>query len=72
MPALEDFWLFDSIRVARLHFDDDRLLGAAVVTDPASVGEANRLRDIAWHYAIPYPAWIKHLEGDGDQYPGRP
>lgn len=49
----EDFWLFDSHRVAVLHFDCDVLLGAELVTDPAEVVRRCYWRDVAWHYAVP-------------------
>lgn len=49
----EDFWLFDSSRVAVLHFDGDVLLGAKLVTDPAEVVKRCHWRDVAWHYAVP-------------------
>ncbi len=64
----DDFWLFDSTRIARLHFDDhDRLLGVEIIHDCEQVVEANRLRDIAWHYAIPYDVWWPRVDGAGDQ-----
>jgi hypothetical protein len=48
-----DYWLFDSRRVARLHFDDDdRLLGAEIITDPATVVELSAARDDAWHRSV--------------------
>ncbi|MCI0689231.1 MAG: hypothetical protein L0Y54_18665 [Sporichthyaceae bacterium] len=62
----EDFWLFDSIRIARLHFDEgDRLLGAEIVRDAEQVVAANWIRDVAWHHAVPYSNWIQ-LEGAGE------
>ncbi|WP_053208199.1 DUF6879 family protein [Jiangella muralis] len=51
----EDYWLFDSGKVAILRFDDDdRLLGVEVVVDPAVVVERCKWRDAAWHHAIPW------------------
>jgi hypothetical protein len=47
----EDFWLLDSSRVLILHFSDDALLGAQLVTDPAEVVKRSYWRDAAWHYA---------------------
>jgi uncharacterized protein DUF6879 len=48
-----DYWLFDSKRVARLHFDDDdQLLGAEIITDPALVVELSAARDDAWHRSV--------------------
>lgn len=50
----EDYWLFDSHRSARLHFDesDDRLLEVELVDDPAELVTHNHWRDIAWHHAV--------------------
>lgn len=51
----EDFWLFDAQQAAILRFDDaDRLLGAELIEDPAEVVKRCHLRDVAWHYAIPW------------------
>lgn len=51
----EDFWLFDSARVAILRFaDDDRLAGVDVLDDPAAVVQRCRWRDAAWHHAMPW------------------
>lgn len=48
-----DYWLFDSKRVARLYFDpDDQLLGAEIITDPATVVELSAARDDAWHRSM--------------------
>jgi len=48
-----DYWLFDSRRLVRMHFDDeDRFLGGEVVVDPAAVVEHNYWRDAAWHWAV--------------------
>lgn len=48
-----DYWLFDSSWVTRLHFDDDdRLLGAEIITDPATVVELSAARDDAWHRSV--------------------
>lgn len=49
-----DFWLIDSSKVAILRFEeDDLLLGAAVVTDPAVVDCHSHWRDVAWSAAVP-------------------
>lgn len=57
LPA-EDFWLFDSRRVAVLRFDDaDRLLGAELIDDPDEVARRCRWRDVAWQHAI---AWSEY------------
>jgi len=49
-----DYWLFDSRKIARLHFDDadDHLLGAEVIEDPATVVQHNYWRDAARHWAV--------------------
>jgi hypothetical protein len=48
-----DVWLFDSQRLAFLHFDDDdRLVGAEITTDPDTVLRHCQWRDVAWHYAV--------------------
>ncbi|MBC8090492.1 MAG: hypothetical protein H7Y15_00795 [Pseudonocardia sp.] len=60
VPLQHDWWLFDSHRLLRLHFDDDdRLLGGELVTDPVAVVEANRVRDLAWHHA-----WLREIFND--------
>ena len=51
LPDL-DYWVFDSRRVAKLHFDHlDRLLGAEMITDPSVIVELSAARDDAWHRA---------------------
>jgi hypothetical protein len=51
----EDYWLFDSRRVAVLRIDDDGVrLGVEVIDDPAEVVKRCYWRDAAWHYAIPW------------------
>lgn len=48
-----DYWLFDSRKLARMHFDeDDRLLGTEIIEDPAEIVRHNYWRDVAWHHAI--------------------
>lgn len=49
----EDFWLLDSSRALVLHFQNDVLLGAELVTDPAEVVRRGYWRDAAWHDAVP-------------------
>lgn len=47
-----DYWLFDSSQLYVLHFtDDDNLIGAEHMTDPARIVAANAARDAAWHHA---------------------
>jgi hypothetical protein len=57
-----DFWVFDSKRVAKLHFtDDDQLLGAEIITDPAVVVECAAALDDALHRAVSrdqFAAWL--------------
>lgn len=49
----DDYWLFDSSKLVRMHFDQaDRFLGGEVVEDPAEIVRANYWRDAAWHHAI--------------------
>ena len=53
-----DFWLIDSSRVGVLRFgDDDVLLGAEISADPAVVVRHCYWRDVARHYAVPFPAY---------------
>ncbi|GAA0989952.1 hypothetical protein GCM10009555_074930 [Acrocarpospora macrocephala] len=48
-----DFWVFDSNRVAKLHFtDDDKLLGAEIITGPAVVVECSAALDDAFHRSV--------------------
>ena len=50
-----DFCLFDSTRLALLHFDEnDQPLQHELTTDPAVVVRHCYWRDVAWHYALPY------------------
>lgn len=48
-----DYWLFDSAKLVRLHFDDsDAFLGSEIVEDPAEIVKHNYWRDAAWHHAV--------------------
>ncbi len=48
-----DYWLFDSSKLLRWHFDDqDAFLGAEVNEDPHEIVQANYWRDAAWHKAV--------------------
>jgi hypothetical protein len=48
-----DYWLFDSRKLVRMHFDDANVfLGGEVVHDPATVVDHNYWRDAAWHGAV--------------------
>lgn len=49
----DDYWLFDSRKLVRMHFDDaDRFLGGEVVEDVAEIVQHNYWRDAAWHLAV--------------------
>jgi hypothetical protein len=53
-----DFWLIDSSAVGILRFaDDDVLLGAEVITDPAVVAGHSHWHDVAWRHAVPFAAY---------------
>jgi hypothetical protein len=48
-----DYWLFDSSKLVRMHFDDDEnFLGGELVEDPAVIVQHNYWRDAAWHRAV--------------------
>ncbi|WP_328916037.1 MULTISPECIES: DUF6879 family protein [unclassified Streptomyces] len=48
-----DYWLFDSAKLVRMHFDDDEnFLGGELVDDPAAIVAHNHWRDAAWHRAV--------------------
>jgi len=48
-----DYWLFDSRKLVRMHFDDDEnFLGGQIIEDPAVIVEHNYWRDAAWHLAV--------------------
>ncbi|MEV6831197.1 DUF6879 family protein [Amycolatopsis sp. NPDC051102] len=48
-----DYWLFDSRKLVRMHFDDnDAFLGGEVIEDPSEVVQHNYWRDAAWHHAV--------------------
>ncbi|HEY3501624.1 MAG TPA: hypothetical protein VGN37_02420 [Actinocatenispora sp.] len=47
-----DYWLFDSRRVVRMHFDQhDRFLGGEPIRAADTVVDYNHWRDVAWHHA---------------------
>ncbi|KWX03188.1 hypothetical protein TH66_00810 [Carbonactinospora thermoautotrophica] len=55
-----DYWLFDSRRLAMMHFDHaGRFQGAEIVEDPRTVVQHAYWRDTAWHYATPYQAFVE-------------
>ena len=48
-----DYWLFDSRKLVRMHFDgSDAFLGGEVIEDTAEIVKHNYWRDAAWHHAI--------------------
>jgi hypothetical protein len=48
-----DYWLFDSRKLVRMHFDDaDRFLGGEIIEDPSEIVQHNYWRDAAWHHAV--------------------
>jgi hypothetical protein len=48
-----DYWLFDSRKLVRMHFDNaDSFLGGEIVNDPAVIVDHNYWRDAAWHRAV--------------------
>jgi hypothetical protein len=48
-----DYWLFDSRKLLRMHFDeDDRFVGGEIIENSAEIVQHNYWRDAAWHYAV--------------------
>jgi hypothetical protein len=59
-----DFWLYDSNRVAVLHYDPaGHLYRVELVRDPVEVVRHNAWRDVALHQAIP---WAEYLDRHPD------
>jgi len=57
LPA-DDYWLFDSRALARMHYNDDgRLTGVELDDNPAAVVPAAYWRDVALHMAVPLENW---------------
>ncbi|MGH8604287.1 MAG: DUF6879 family protein [Gammaproteobacteria bacterium] len=51
--ANHDYWLFDSRKLVRLHFDEaDHFLGGEIIEDSAEIVQHNYWRDAAWHHAV--------------------
>jgi hypothetical protein len=49
-----DYWLFDSRKLVRMHFDDaENFLGGEIIADAAEIVKHNYWRDVAWHRAVP-------------------
>ncbi len=47
-----DYWLFDSRKLVRMHFDDSNVfLGGEIIDEPTVIVEHNYWRDAAWHHA---------------------
>jgi hypothetical protein len=58
-----DFWLLDAHKMCILRHDEkDVLLGADVITDPATVVQHGHYREIARHYARPRADYISRYE----------
>lgn len=54
LPAY-DYWLFDSLHLYTMHFDDENAFhGAELVTDPAIVAQHLQWRDEAWRRSAAY------------------
>ncbi|MEV6980603.1 DUF6879 family protein [Sphaerisporangium sp. NPDC051017] len=48
-----DYWLFDSRKLARMHFGEkDKFRGGEIITDAAEIVRHNYWRDVAQHHAI--------------------
>jgi len=48
-----DYWLFDSRKLIRMHFDsEENFLGGEVIDDAAVIVQHNYWRDAAWHKAV--------------------
>ena len=61
-----DYWLFDSSKLVRMHFDDnDAFLGGEVIEDATEIVKHNHWRDAAWHHAVRRDdfATEQHLRG---------
>jgi hypothetical protein len=48
-----DYWLFDSRKLVRMHFDDaHNFLGGEIIEDPSVIVDHNYWRDVAWRRAV--------------------
>jgi hypothetical protein len=48
-----DYWLFDSSKLVRMHFDDDEnFLGGELIEDPTMIVQHSSWRDAAWRRAV--------------------
>ena len=60
-----DYWLFDSRKLVRMHFDDDEtFLGGEPIEDPAVIVQHDYWRDAARHYATERDDFATQ-QGDG-------
>lgn len=60
-----DYWLLDSHKMCVVRFDDrDVLLGAEIITDPATVVEHAHYRDVARHFAVPRAEYLSKHNAD--------
>src|SRR5262249_19564591 len=50
----EDFWLFDDTTVALLHFGDDGVAGAEIITEVPRVASFRERQRLTWDAADPY------------------
>ncbi|MEY9941404.1 DUF6879 family protein [Streptacidiphilus sp. MAP5-3] len=56
-----DFWLFDSQVLGEFRYDGDQSLGIELFDDPSVVLAGCQLRDLAWHYAVPYADFTQRV-----------
>ncbi|WP_439662837.1 DUF6879 family protein [Lentzea sp. HUAS TT2] len=54
-----DFWIFDRVKVAVLHYGAQGLVGAEIVTEPATVARYEQWRKIACAEAVSYEDFVK-------------
>lgn len=48
-----DYWLFDSRKLVRMHFDaEENFLGGEIIDDLAVIVQHNYWRDATWHKAV--------------------
>lgn len=60
----EDYWIFDAITAAVIHFDeDDRPVGHELIDDPAEIVPRLRWFEAAWHHCH---FWVVLDEGHAD------
>ena len=60
-----DYWLLDSSKMCVLRHDDqDVLLGAEVINDPAIIVEHARYRDIAQRFALPRTEYLSKFDDE--------